>query len=546
MDYPVKLGETYEVTVSRSGSPGDGVANVDGLTVFVPGTLPGEIVEIEITKAQPRFAFGRVISIKIPSPHRVTPPCPHFSTCGGCKMQFMDYETEVAQLSASVTDLLQRIGGQKELVALPSLPMSNPWHYRNKAVFRAGMSGGKAVLGFTQEGSHRVVPAPHCLLQAPEAMCAAQVVEDWMNAYRIAPYDERTGKGILRHLMVRINHAREVMVVPVTAGDSLPHAQELLSALQSALPTLHSVVQNINPRRTQEILGFRNKVLLGTERLPDTLLGNAYDLSPLSFYQVNPEMTEVLYKTAIDFAALTGHETVIDAYCGAGAVGLTLAPNCASVIGIEIVPQAIADANENARRAGIKNARFITGNCATELPKLVASGLTPDVILLDPPRRGCDPAVLTAAAQASPSRIVYISCGPDTLARDLKFLTTHGYRAEKAQPVDLFPWTGHVETVALLSKLSGAKNTIDVKVDMDELDVTSAETKATYEEIKAYVLEQTGLQVSNLYIAQVKRECGIIERENYIKPKSEESRQPQCPEEKKTAIVEALKHYHMI
>ena len=457
MEYPVKIGERYEAQILRAGSPGDGVASLSGLTVFVPGTLPGEIALIEITKAQPRFAFGKVISIKKPSPHRVAPPCPHYASCGGCKMQFMDYETQLAQLSSSVTDLIQRIGGLRDVSALPTLPMQNPYRYRNKAVFRAGLLSGKAVLGFTEENSHKVVPVRDCLLQAPEAARVAEIVENWMNDCHVPPYDERTGKGVLRHLMVRINHRRQLMVVPVTAAGSLPHAKELLSALQNNLPTLHSVVQNINPRRTQEILGCKNKVLFGAERLPDTLLGNSYDLSPLSFYQVNPEMTEVLYKTAIDFCSLTGKETVIDAYCGAGAVGLMLAPHCKSVLGIEIVPQAIVDANENARRAGIPNARFLTGDCAVELPRLISSGLSPDVVILDPPRRGCDPAVLEATASAAPARIVYISCGPDTLARDLRYLTARGYRAEKAQPVDLFPWTGHVETVVLLSRISDVR-----------------------------------------------------------------------------------------
>ena len=449
MEYPVKKGERLTVDILRAGDAGDGVAQVGGLTLFVEKTLPGETVEAVITEVQARFAKARAEKVVTPCANRIAPPCPHEKLCGGCSMQFMDYDTHCRQLQGHVSSLMQRVGGQENYEMLPVLSMEEPWHYRNKAVWRAGGTAAQPKLGFVGRGTHSIVEATDCLLQTQEACTAAKVVLEWMKLNRIAPYDERSRKGVLRHLMVRTNRMGQTMVVPVTAGDALPAKQQLIDMLKNALPGLKSVVQNINPKATQQILGLKCRVLYGEERLQDELMGLTFRLSALSFYQINRVQTEKLYAQALEFAALTGGETVADAYCGAGTISLCMAKSAKRVIGVEIVPEAIADARENAVRNGVENAEFIVGACEEVLPKLVREGLKPDVVMLDPPRKGCEEAVLTAAAQTNPKRIVYVSCNPATLARDAKRLAAMGYPMKKLRVCDMFSWTGEAECVAL-------------------------------------------------------------------------------------------------
>ncbi|MEE0299305.1 MAG: 23S rRNA (uracil(1939)-C(5))-methyltransferase RlmD, partial [Christensenellales bacterium] len=384
-------------------------------------------------------------------------------------------------------------------------------------------------------------------IQGEDSAKATQAVLAWMRQNNVPAYDELAGRGLVRHIMTRSTTHGELMVVLVVTRADIPKAGQLIELLKAAVSGLCSICLSINSRRTNVILGTDIRVLWGKDTMEDTLCGLRFSVSPLSFFQVNPVQTEKLYGLALEYAGLTGSETVVDAYCGAGTISLLLAQKAKKVIGIEIVPEAIQNANENAVRNHIENAEFRVGATEDLLPRLIADGLRPDVIVLDPPRKGCDPAVLDAIIAAAPKRVVYVSCGAPTLARDAKLLAEGGYIAEKVQCVDMFCWTGAVETVMLLSKLKEAKH-IDVELKMDELDVTEAESNhgATYEEIKAYVLEQTGLKVSSLNIAQVKQKLGIIERECYNKPKSEDSRQPKCPKEKEDAIKAALEHFKMI
>lgn len=450
MEYPLKKGQKLELDVVRAGSAGSGVALYEGLTVFVEQALPGERVSAQVTEVQPRFARARAEEILAPSPRRVQPLCPHAGRCGGCAMQFMDYEAHGQALSAQVEQQMRRLGGQQDFTMLPILRMEQPWRYRNKAVFRAGGEADQPCLGFVGRGTHALVPVTDCILQTEEACAVAAVVERWMREKRILPYDERTRRGTLRHLMVRTNRAGQVMVVMVTVGDAIPAHESLIAELRASLPGLVSVVQNINPRATQEILGRKNRLLYGQEWLEDELMGLRFRLSPLSFYQVNRTQTERLYGQALEFAALSGGETVVDAYCGAGTIGLCMAQKAKRVVGIEIVPDAVRDAKENARRNGVENAEFLAGACEKVLPELVGGGLKPDVVVLDPPHRGCEPAVLEAVARSDPRRIVYVSCNPATLARDLKRLSALGYPLRALRPCDMFPWTGEVECVALI------------------------------------------------------------------------------------------------
>lgn len=540
--------QCFEMTCESFGQDAQGVCRHEGIAVFVPGLLPGERALVRIVKPEKRYAFGRMEKLLEKSPDRTEPFCPIYKRCGGCVCQHMTYEASLAFKRQQVQDLLARVGGLSIEVP-PVLGMEHPFGYRNKGAYPVAQIGGAPACGFFAPRSHDLVPLPEngCAIQGENSAKATQAVLTWMRQHNVPAYDELTGRGLVRHIMTRSTTSGELMVVVVVTRADIPKADRLVELLRAVVPGLCSVCLSVNSRRTNVILGTDIRVLWGKAAMEDTLCGLHFAVSPLSFFQVNPKQTEKLYGLALDYAGLTGNETVVDAYCGAGTISLLLAQKAKKVIGIEIVPEAIQNANENAARNNIANAEFRVGATEELLPQLVADGLRPDVIVLDPPRKGCDPAVLQAIIAAAPKRVVYVSCGAPTLARDAKLLAEGGYAAEKIQCVDMFCWTGAVETVMLLSKLKEAKH-IDIELKMDELDITEAESEkgATYEEIKAYVLEKTSLKVSSLNIAQVKQKLGIIERECYNKPKSEDSRQPRCPNEKEEAIMAALEHFRMI
>ena len=540
--------QCYEMTCESFGQDAQGVCRQDGIAVFVPGLLPGERARVRIVKPEKRYAFGRIEELLEKSPNRAEPFCPIYKRCGGCVCQHMTYETSLAFKRRQVQDLLERVGGLPIEVP-PVLGMAHPFGYRNKGAYPVAQVGGAPACGFFAPRSHDLIPLPQngCAIQGEASAKATQAVLAWMRQNNVPAYDELTGRGLVRHIMTRSTTHGELMVVLVVTRADIPKAGQLIELLKAAVSGLCSICLSINSRRTNVILGTDIRVLWGKGTMEDTLCGLRFSVSPLSFFQVNPAQTEKLYGLALEYAGLTGSETVVDAYCGAGTISLLLAQKAKKVIGIEIVPEAIQNANENAVRNHIENAEFRVGATEELLPRLIADGLRPDVIVLDPPRKGCDPAVLDAIIAAAPKRVVYVSCGAPTLARDAKLLAEGGYTAEKVQCVDMFCWTGAVETVMVLSKLSDAEH-INIKLDMSELDVTPAENhaSATYDEIKAHVKEHTGLTVSTLNIAQVKRKCGIIERECYNKPKSENTKQPQCPQDKETAIISALKFYGLV
>ena len=540
--------QCYEMTCESFGQDAQGVCRQNGIAVFVPGLLPGERARVRIVKPEKRYAFGRIEELLEKSPNRAEPFCPIYKRCGGCVCQHMTYETSLAFKRRQVQDLLERVGGLSIEVP-PVLGMAHPFGYRNKGAYPVAQVGGVPACGFFAPRSHDLIPLPQngCAIQGEDSAKATQTVLAWMRQNNVPAYDELTGRGLVRHIMTRSTTHGELMVVLVVTRADIPKAGQLIELLKAAVSGLCSICLSINSRRTNVILGTDIRVLWGKDTMEDTLCGLRFSVSPLSFFQVNPAQTEKLYGLALEYAGLIGSETVVDAYCGAGTISLLLAQKAKKVIGIEIVPEAIQNANENAVRNHIENAEFHVGATEDLLPRLIADGLRPDVIVLDPPRKGCEPAVLDAIIAAAPKRVVYVSCGAPTLARDAKLLAEGGYIAEKVQCVDMFCWTGAVETVMVLSKLSDAEH-IDIKLDMSELDVTPAEShaSATYDEIKAHVKEHTGLAVSTLNIAQVKRKYGIIERECYNKPKSENTKQPQCPQDKETAIISALKFYGLV
>lgn len=531
----------YRAHIDGYSSEGLGIARIDGQVVFVHGAVRGETCDVLVMKVLKNTAFGKIAALAEPSPARRQPDCPYYGRCGGCDFRHMSYEEELWAKRARVQDALTRIGGA-EVTVEEILGAEQPLHYRNKSIYPISPAGE---VGFYRARSHQVVHVEHCLIQKPEADALAQAVRDYIARFQVEPYNEATGRGLLRHLYVRTSCRGESLACLLVNGSRLPHEQELVDMLRAAAPGVCGVVLGENTRRGNAILGDRYRTIWGRDYLTDTLCGLELRLSVPSFYQVNHDQAQRLYEKALEYAGLTGRELAVDLYCGAGTITQVLARRARHVIGGEIVPEAIRDAEDSARRNGVENVEFLCGDASRLAAELRQRGLRPDVICVDPPRKGLAPDVVEAAASMRPGRIVYVSCDPATLARDVARFAPLGYCPVRACAVDLFPGTAHVETVCLLSKLQ-SKEHIEIEVKMDELDLTSAESKATYEEIKAYVLEHTGLKVSYLYIAQVKQKYGIIERENYNKPKSENAKQPQCPPEKEKTITEALRHFGMI
>ena len=533
--------QEHTVTIEGYGEGGMGVARIDGRVVFVHGALRGEKCRVLILKTLKSVAFAKVLEVVEPSCTRVTPDCPYFPRCGGCTYRHMSYEEELRLKRLRVQDNLARIGGSGVTVE-EILGAADTLRYRNKAQYPVSKDGK---VGFYRARTHEVIECEQCLLVKSEADAAAGALRKYMRRCRVAGYDEKTGRGLVRHLYVRSNAAGESLVCVLVNGNELPQEETLVALLRGACPKCRGIVLGTNTKKGNVILGDCYRTLWGEDRLEDTLCGKRFRLSVPSFYQVNRAQAERLYAKAIEFADLTGQETVLDLYCGAGTITLALSDHAKRVLGAEIVPEAIDDARENAVRNGVKNVEFFCGDASDVAKKLAQEHLRPDVITVDPPRKGLAADVVESIAAMQPERVVYVSCDSATMARDVKRFAELGYTVTRAAAVDMFPRADHVETVCLLSKLQ-SKEHIEIEVKMDEMDLTSAESKATYDEIREYVLEHTGLKVSHLYIAQVKQKHGIIERENYNKPKSENVKQPQCPPEKEKAITEALRHFGMI
>lgn len=541
----LQKNKVYRCQITDYTADGTGFAKIEGRAVFVPRTAVGDQCDVRIVKVTKNVAFGRVEKIIVPSGQRIAPACPVADKCGGCCYQHITYGEELRAKEKKVRDALTRIGGQDgaKLLGITGAPTTE--HYRNKAQYPVGRDKeGSIVTGFYRPRSHDIVPVDRCLIQSETADKIAAVVREWMTEFSVKPYDYASKRGTIRHIYVRVGEkSGESQLTLISATKKMPGLDVLVERLRAAAPSLTGILLNHNQRDDNVILGDRTDVLWGEPMLEDRLCGHTFLLSPEAFYQVNHAQAERLYACAVDYAGLTGEETVLDLYCGAGTITLALAEHAKTAIGVEIVPEAIENAKRNALRNGMENTEFFCADAGQAAQRLAKRGI--DVLVVDPPRKGLDATARDAILKMQPPKVVYVSCDPATLARDVAELCGAGYTLEKAQAFDLFPRTFHVETVCLLSKLN-AKQHIEVDIHMDELDLTDAEKKATYSEIKEYVLEHTGLKVSSLYIAQVKQKCGIIERENYNKPKSDDAKQPQCPPDKEKAIKEALKHFGMI
>ena len=636
----MEKGQIVELTIEDMSAEGRGIGKIyddeRGFAVFVQDTVVGDRARVELTKVKKNYAFGRVSEMLALSQDRQESFCPHSGLCGGCVYSQLSYEAQLALKEKQVREKLVRLGGLNDPVIMPIIGMGGedatevPFRYRNKASMPVSTGGlitqkGGIVkpvheprVGFYRPKSHDVVDCEDCLLQSEPAMAAAAALRKFMEEDHITSYDPRWEKGLMRHMIVRTAAGTgEVMVILVINGKAIPNAPKLIEMLDEAIYNvpvyedgplagvefnLESVIVNINKSKNLEgpILGEECITIAGKPTITEEVGGLSFEISPLSFYQVNREQMVRLYEKALEYASLKGDETVLDLYCGVGTIGLFAAAemnrrtaelnaaaaagqaveNAASgqnaaalngttasgqaaadkspgrVIGIESVKGAVLDANRNATINGIVNARYVCGKAEEELPKMVDPKselkdeslrvMHADVVILDPPRAGCEQPLLEAVVKAAPERIVYVSCDPATLARDIKWLGEHGYEFKEATPCDMFPWTGHVETVVLLSKGEVDSKKIRVEFSLEDMDMSEFQDGATYPQIKEYVLEHTGLKVSNLYISQIKRKCGIGVGKNYNLPKSEDSRQPQCPQEKEKAIREAFKYFGMI
>ena len=656
-----KKNELIILEITDLTEEGQGVGKKDGLVFFVKDSVMGDVVEAKILKVKKNYAYAKVEKLLEASPYRITPLCPVAGKCGGCQLQHLSYEKELAWKEDRIAQSLIRIAGIPEEEVRgkgEGILGGKTERYRNKAqypvqngkelhveteqigensildgkektakncivdgkregninsmsVVRKELSGLK--MGFYGFHSHRIIESEDCLINSAENPLILNCIKEWAREYQISGYEEETGKGLLRHIFLRKGFSTgEILLCLVLNGKSLPHGKELWERLQGLSLSAeegdlqreadipcgmdvqsgvdvrcgvdvhcgtdipygmdvqskvndhcwkNGTVQgrivglcvNINEGRDNAILGRETRCLYGKDSIEDKIGELSFSISVPSFYQVNPAQTEKIYGKALEYAALTGEETVWDCYCGIGTISLFLAQKAKQVYGLEIVPEAIENAKKNAEKNGLHNTEFYVGAAEEVLPKWVEEqkregkdvGHLVDVVSLDPPRKGCDEACLSAVLELSPKRIVYVSCDPGSLARDMKYLRESGYVLEKWVGIDNFSRSGHVETVALLSKLDVDKH-IDVEIKLDELDLTSAESKATYAQIKEYILEKFDLKVSTLYIAQIKKKCGIVLREHYNKSKKEKQIIPQCTPEKEEAIMDALRHFKMI
>ena len=530
--------QEHTVTIEGYGEGGMGVARIDGRVVFVHGALRGEKCRVLILKTLKSVAFAKVLEVLEPSSERITPDCPYFPRCGGCTYRHIRYEEELRLKKQRVQDNLSRIGGS-DVTVEEILGAQDTLRYRNKAQYPVSKDGA---VGFYRARTHEVIECERCLLVKPVADAAAEALREYMQSCRVAGYDEKTGRGLVRHLYVRSNAAGESLVCVLVNGDKLPKEDRLVTLLRDACPKCTGIVLGTNTKKGNVILGDRYRTLWGSDRLEDTLCGKTFRLSVPSFYQVNRVQAERLYAKAIEFAGLTGQETVLDFYCGAGTITLALSDHAKKVLGAEIVPEAIDDARENAARNGVKNAEFFCGDASDVAKKLARENLRPDVITVDPPRKGLAADVVESIAEMQPGRVVYVSCDSATMARDVKRLADLGYTAQRACAVDMFPRADHIETVVLLSRET---NPLTVEVRM-EVETGEVKEHPTYKLIQEYVQEKYGFKVHTAYIAEVKRMVGL---DMHKAPNAVEQRKHEyhpCPPEKVEAIKDALRHFGLI
>lgn len=552
----MEKNQEFTVSIEDISEDGAGIGKLDGYIWFIKDAVIGDVVRARAMKMKKNYGFARLMEILTSSEARVEPKCPVARQCGGCQLQAMSYEEQLKFKERKVKNHLLRIGKFKEdeIHMLPIMGMKEPWRYRNKAQFPFGLDkNGNIVAGFYAGRTHDIIECEDCLLGVEENKDILGIIKGFMRVHGIRPYDETTHKGLVRHALIRKGfHSGEIMVCLVINGKDIPAKEQLVEEL-CQVKGMTSISYSINQEKTNVIMGKEIVNLYGPGYITDNIGNVTYQISPLSFYQVNPVQTEKLYGTALEYAGLTGNETVWDLYCGIGTISLFLAQNAKKVYGVEIVPQAIEDARRNAALNNITNAEFFTGKAEEVLPEQYEKNkVYADVIVVDPPRKGCDQVCLDTILKMAPKRVVYVSCDSSTLARDLRYLADGGYEVEKVRCCDMFGQSCHVETVALLTKKSDfGKKKRDFQVEMEvpispDMHQEYKEQKPTYENIKKYIMEKHGVKVHTAYIAEVKRDCELDMRPNYNVSKKEEPVIKSCTPEKREYIMEALRYYKLV
>ncbi len=453
----VEKNKEYIFDIISQGYEGEGIAKIDNkYPIFIEGALKGEKVKVRIVKVNKNFAYGKLMEVLEASEERVNPSCAIYKRCGGCKLQHASYKAQLDFKWDRVKDCVSKIGKLDPSIVKYPLGMENPWRYRNKVQLPIGLINGEVKIGFFAPRSHDIIDMESCLIQDEIGDKVVKLTREWIEKFNIRPYNvdgEYDEKGIVRHIMIRRGFTtNEVMVVLVTNGEKLPHKEEFVDLMVKNIPGIKSVIQNINSKKTNVILGLESKTLWGEDTISDYIGDFRFNISPLSFFQVNPTQTEVLYGKALEYANLTGNEEVFDAYCGTGTITLFLSQKAKKVYGVEIIPQAIDNAWINAKENKVENVEFFVGESEVAIPDLINKGVKADVVVVDPPRKGCDKKLLDAITNIDAKKIVYVSCDPSTLGRDLAILEENGYKTLEVQPVDMFPNTAHIENVALLIK----------------------------------------------------------------------------------------------
>ena len=555
-----RKNDLVTLEIEDCGIDGEGIGKADGFTVFVKDAVIGDTVTAKIIKAKKNYGYGRLMEVLKPSPYRVEPKCEFARQCGGCQLQALSYDQQLVFKTNKVKGHLERIGGFTDIPMEPIIGMDELFHYRNKAQFPVGRNKeGKIVTGFYAGRTHNIIENRDCALGVAENKEVLDRVIAHMEKYGIEPYNEATGKGLVRHVLIRYGYfTKEVMVCLILNGNKIPKEEQLVKSL-CEIPGMTSITINVNKKHSNVILGEEIRLLWGQEYITDRIGDISYQISPLSFYQVNPMQTQKLYAKALEYADLHGQETVWDLYCGIGTISLFLAQKAKFVRGVEIVPAAIENAKENAKLNGLENTEFFVGKAEEVLPReYKKNGVYADVIVVDPPRKGCDETLLETMIEMNPERIVYVSCDSATLARDLKYLCERGYELRKVCPVDQFGMTVHVETVVLLShkKPDGHINVKvefgegEGKVPLDNIAKRAEEYKpkerVTYKMIKEYIEAKYGFKVHTAYIAEVKRDLGLpmYDAPNAVEELKQPRKHPTA--EKVEAIKDALRYFAVI
>ncbi len=551
--------DIVRLEITALTSEGNGVGRYEGMAVFVPYTAVGDVIECRIVKLKPNYAYGKIERLLFSSKDRIEPDCPSYFRCGGCVFRHISYDAELRAKEGFVRDSFRRIGGF-ELEPEPIIGCKDTYHYRNKVQLPVASDENGCFYGFFSQRSHRVIRIRNCLIQPEIFTDISDDIISYQNSHGLPAYDESTGRGLLRHIYLRKGeHSGEIMVVLVVSKSTDAY-NELAHMLADKYKAIKTVCLNVNSERTNVILGSKDICLYGDGKISDCMCGMKLEISPHAFYQVNTPAAETVYSVAKDYAHLSEDETLLDLYCGIGTVGLSMADKIKKLVGVEVIEQAIVNARKNAELNGMASkAEFVCGDAgeisraickesgdSASKPSMHGINYKIDVVVVDPPRRGCDKTTLDAILDMSPERVVYISCNHATAARDAKYLCEQGYSLVRYRPCDMFPRTAHVETVVLLSKGEIDSKKVRVEFSLEGMDMSGFQKGTTYEQIKAYVLKHTGLKVSSLYISQVKRKCGLDVGQNYNLSKKENAKVPKCPPEKEAAIMEALKYFRMI